>query len=92
MTKTYTSLALALLATVAVSACTQSKIQSLPPGEYTSTTKTTQDNGTNTNVKKTTNVGYDAHGNKVGTVKTETTTDPEGLFNKRKSTTTQTVR
>ncbi|PZP55053.1 MAG: hypothetical protein DI586_08035 [Micavibrio aeruginosavorus] len=92
MTKAYTSLALALLATVSVSACTQSKIQSLPPGQYTTNTKTTQSDGTDTSVKKTTTVGYDANGNKVGTVKTDTTNDPEGLFNKSKTSTTQTVR
>lgn len=92
MKNKYAPLALALLATVAVSACTQSKIQSLPPGEYTKTTKSTNSDGTDTSVTKKTTVGYDANGNKVGTVNTQTTTDPEGLFNKSKTSTTQTVR
>lgn len=86
----FTALSLSVLA---VSACTtRSHIQDLPPGKYESTTKSTNTSGTNTTVKKTTNVGVDSYGNKVGTVKTETTRDPEGLFNKSKTTSTTTVR
>lgn len=79
------------LSVIAVSACTNTA-QDLPPGKYESSKKTTDSNGTNTSVEKTTNVGVDRYGNKTATVKTETTTDPEGLFNKSKTTTTKTVK
>ena len=95
MTSKFIALSALSLTVLAVSACTTtptSTIANTPPGTYKSTTKTTNSEGTNTSVEKTTKVGYDANGNKVGTVKTETTTDPKGLMNKSKSTSTTTVK
>jgi len=60
------------------------------PGVYKSTTKATGPNGTTTKTEKTTSVYEDAYGDKKATVKTETTNDPKGLFNKTKTTTVKT--
>ena len=93
MTSRFMALAALSVATLAISACTQAQsAKDLPPGEYNTKTKTTNSNGTDTTVNKKTTVGYDAYGNKTAVVKTDTTTDPQGLFNKSKTSTTQVAK
>lgn len=85
-------LALLPLTVLAVSACTHKEANTLPaPGKYEKTTKTTNSDGTDTSVTKRANVTEDRYGNRSATVETETTRDPEGLFNKSKSTSRTTV-
>ena len=94
MNRKYTSLILVSAITLGVSACTPSeRATTLPPGQYEKTTTSTDANGTTYEKKTSTDVGYDASGNKTATVKTETSKDPRGLFNKEthESTTTSTV-
>lgn len=88
MTRRFLSLAVLSAAALTFSACTHNKLTNLPPGEYESSTKTTNAQGTTTSKSTTTEVEVDRHGNKSATQTTKTTTDPKGLFNK--STTTQT--
>ncbi len=85
------------LAAVAVAALSVSACESYPwspaqkaPGVYKSTATSTSPNGTTTKTKETTSVYRDASGDKKAVVKTETTRDPEGLFNKEKTTTVKT--
>lgn len=63
---------------------------SLPPGHYESSHSTKNPQGTNVKTEKETDVYYDQNGDKKATTKTTTTTDPKGLFNKSKTTTTET--
>ena len=86
-------LTLATVATsvIALAAC-HTPANPPAPGKYESETKTTNSNGTDTSVKKTTYVTKDAHGNTSARTSTETTRDPEGLMNKSKSTSTTTTR
>lgn len=60
------------------------------PGVYKSESTSTGPSGTKTTTKQTTSVYRDGSGDKKATVKTETTRDPEGLFNKEKTTTYKT--
>ncbi len=76
---------------LAVTACT-SPVQSLPPGEYEKTTKTTNSNGTDYKTNTKTTVTEDQYGNRKATIQKETTTDPKGLFNKSTTKSTTTVR
>lgn len=71
---------------VGISACAKT----LPPGKYESSSSSTNAAGTKTTTDKETNVYYDEHGNKKATVKTETTRDPKGLFNKETTESTKT--
>lgn len=82
------------LAVLAVSACTTAKtqVETRAPGKYTSTTKSTDSNGTNYETTKTTHVKVDANGNKYGTVETKTDKDPKGLFNSSTSKSKTTVK
>ncbi len=74
------------LAALSVSACTMTRSATdLPPGRYESSTKSVDNSGTATKKEATTNVYYDADGNKKATVDTKTTKDPKGLFNKSTS-------
>lgn len=82
--KTLTILA-ASVALIGVTAC-QSSPADLPPGKYEKTSKSTNAAGTTTTKKSTTEVEVDRYGNKKATQETETTRDPEGLFNKSKTT------
>lgn len=94
MNRKYMSLILASAVALTAAACTPSqRATTLPPGEYEKTTSTTDARGTTYEKKQTTDVGYDANGNKTATVKTETTKDPKGLFNKttHESTSTSTA-
>ena len=84
------TLAIAATSVIALSAC--HTVNPPAPGKYESEKKVTNSDGTDTTVKKTTYVSKDANGNTSARTKTETTTDPEGLMNKSKSTTTSTTR
>jgi len=93
MNKNILNMGCLCLSVLAVAACTpRSQIATMAPGKYESTTKTTNSDGTDTSVKKTTVVQEDRYGNKSGTVQTETTRDPEGLMNKSTTKSTTTVR
>ena len=73
-----------------VSACsTTSRPTDLAPGKYEKTTRSTDAYGTETTRKSSTNVDVDRNGNKSAVVKTETTRDPEGMFNKTTTSKTQ---
>ncbi len=78
--------------TLALSACHTTPTRSatdLPPGKYEKSTTSTDANGTTTTRDNTTNVTVDQYGNKHAVVKSDTTKDPKGLFNK---TTTSSTR
>lgn len=91
MTKSALGLILLFTATIGLGACTtyDHSPTSKPPGTYKTSTETTNSNGTDIKTDQTTHVYRDANGNKKATVTTETTRDPEGLFN---STTTKTTK
>lgn len=91
MTKKFILMVLPL-AVLAVSACAKTEVETREPGRYTSTTKSTNSDGTNYKTTKTTDVKVDANGNKYGSVQTETETDPKGLFNSSTSKTRTTVK
>lgn len=84
------SLMLAAVATLSLSACWHTN-SDLPPGEYHSTTKSTNSAGTDYKKDTTTNVEVDKYGNKKVSTETKTTTDPEGLMNKSTTTKKQTT-
>jgi hypothetical protein len=71
------------IAALSIAACTPAE-QALnkPPGKYESSTSSTDANGVATEQNKSTSVGYDSNGNKKAVVKSKTTRDPPGLFNK----------
>jgi hypothetical protein len=64
----------------------------LPPGTYEKTVSKTDANGTTYKTEDTTEVSEDADGDKTAVVKSKTTTDPRGLFNKSTSSKTTVVR
>ncbi len=74
-----------------VAACTHSGAADLPPGQYENKTSSTNSNGTDTSKDTTTTVGYDSYGNKKAVVKSKTTVDPPGLFNKSTTETDQVI-
>jgi hypothetical protein len=76
-------------ALLTVAACSSSPT-TLPPGQYSKTHKSTNAAGTTTEQNTETNVYVDEHGNKRAVQKTETSRDPEGLFNKSTSSKTRT--
>lgn len=82
----YLALGLGLMG---VAACTAAP-RSLPPGEYKKTERSVSSDGTEYKKETTTDVYYDAYGNKRATQETETSKDPKGLFNKSTSTTKKT--
>jgi hypothetical protein len=82
MTKHTLTLVALLTTAVSVSACMQDSALNAPPGTYEKTTKSTDANGTTTKTDKSTEVYYDEYGNKKAVVKSKTTKDPKGLFNK----------
>ena len=59
-----------------------------PPGKYEKKTSSTDANGTTIEQRSSTDVRVDEYGNKKAVVKSKTTKDPKGLFNK--TTTSQT--
>ncbi len=75
-----------------LAACSSTdRAATLPPGTYKSSTHSTTSNGTDVGKDTTTDVGYDANGNKVVSTKAKTTIDPPGLFNKQSTTTQDTT-
>lgn len=74
---------------LAASACSTTSPADLPPGKYEKTTTSTTSNGTEVTRKSSTNVDVDSHGNKSATVKSKTTEDPKGLFNKKTTSETE---
>jgi hypothetical protein len=79
----------AVAAVLGLGAC-ETTPTSKPPGEYKTTTKSTNAAGTETTKTTNTNVYYDEQGNKKAVQETETSRDPEGLFNKSTSKSTKT--
>lgn len=77
----YKKTLLALVMGLGLTACHTSPA-SLPPGEYKSSTTSTDADGTTYKKSTETNVEVDRYGNKRATTETETSTDPKGLFNK----------
>ena len=68
--------------TLGLSACMQDSVLNNPPGKYEKTTSSTDANGTTTEHQSSADVSVDANGNKKAVVKSKTTKDPVGLFNK----------
>lgn len=75
------------VATIGLAACSTSSPTNKPPGTYKTSTESTDSKGTTTKTDQTTHVYRDSSGNKKAIVETEQSRDPEGLFNKEKSTT-----
>lgn len=84
-------LAALLISTTALAAChmSPSSPTNKPPGTYKTTSESTNADGTKTTTDKTTYVYRDGSGDKKATVKTETSSDPKGLFNKKTTETTK---
>ena len=74
---------------ITVSACSTLNPSDLPPGKYERTTTSTNADGTEVTRKSSTNVDVDNNGNKSATVKSKTTQDPKGLFNKKTTSETE---
>ena len=83
MRKSLLSLAVIAVSAAGLAACAETN--TLPPGKYESSSSSVSRDGTKTTVDKETNVYYDRDGNKKTQVKTESTSDPKGLFNKQKT-------
>lgn len=81
-------LTVAAFGMLGLAACAETN--TLPPGQYESSSTSKSSDGTKTTVDKETNVYYDQYGNKKTTVKTETSRDPKGLFNKETTTSVKT--
>lgn len=81
MKKILTLLAVSTVA-LTVGACTNRGSNLPPPGEYKNTTRSTNAYGTETVQTRETEVYYDQYGNKRARVESETSRDPEGMFNK----------
>lgn len=76
-------LALASVVVGGLGACTPERtVIDKPPGTYQSTVRSTDAYGTTTERQTQTQVSQDAQGNKTAVVKSKTTQDPKGLFNK----------
>lgn len=94
MNKFLTVTAVTMLA-LGVSACAEHRAAatatSLPPGKYEHSSQSTDSRGTRTERESSTNVYVDEYGNKKAVVKSETTRDPKGLFNKTTTSKTRTV-
>jgi|GEM_PF-2873007 len=76
-----------------IGACTQERERSVlnnPPGTYETDVSSTDASGTTTEKESSVVVDEDAQGKKTAVVKSKTTTDPKGLFNK--TTTSQTKK
>lgn len=67
-----------------IAACNDSALDK-PPGTYEKSTSATDANGTRYDKTTTTDVSVDAQGKKRAVVKSKTTKDPKGLFNKTTS-------
>lgn len=83
MEKYLSKLATASLITLTLSSCTQEqRVLNNPPGKYEKTTSSTDAVGTTTERRSSTEVSVDQYGNKKAVIKSKTTKDPKGLFNK----------
>lgn len=89
MTKTLTTLLATSAIALALGAC-QNRVMDSPPGSYERTTSYTDSDGTTRERQSSTDVTVDEQGRRKSVVKTKSTTDPKGLFNK--STTSQTEK
>jgi len=90
MTKKFLTLLAVSALSVGVAACTHHHDSNdLPPGKYETETSSVNSYGTQIDKKTTADVTVDKYGNKKTVVESETSRDPEGLFNK--STTTKTT-
>ena len=88
--KLSTLIAMSALA-LGLSAC-QDSVLNNPPGKYEKTTSSTDSSGTTRAQQSSTDVSVDDQGNKKAVVKSKTTKDPVGLFNKTTtSESTQTI-
>lgn len=79
------------LISMSISGCTQDGTD-LAPGKYESKTSSTDSSGTTTEQKKVTDVTVDEYGNKTAVIKSKTTKDPRGLFNKSTSSSEQVIQ
>lgn len=78
--------------TLGVGACTHEEtVLNNPPGTYEKTTSTTDAYGTTVKRTTSTDVDVDEYGNKRAVVKSKTTKDPKGLFNKSTSKSTEVI-
>ena len=75
-------LLIAACGALSVNACSSNNPANLPPGKYEHSTSSTDENGTTTETSKSTDVQYDSNGRKQAVVKSKTSRDPPGLFNK----------
>lgn len=83
MDKHLTVLIALMALTFGVNACTQEQSAlNKPPGTYEKTVRSTDEYGTTTTRKTSTDVDVDEYGNKTAVVKSKTTKDPKGMFNK----------
>ena len=94
--KLSTLVALSILVSLSIlvlglSACMQDSVLNNPPGKYEKTTSSTDANGTTTEHQSSADVSVDDNGNKKAVVKSKTTKDPKGLFNKTTTSQSQQV-
>ena len=83
MKKSLAFLSIPLIA-LGLSACTGTA-RDLPPGHYEHKTSSVDANGTGHESNTSTDVYYDANGNKKAVIEKKSSTDPKGLFNKTTS-------
>jgi hypothetical protein len=83
MKKAATFLSIPLIA-LGLSACTHSA-RDLPPGHYEHKTSSVDAYGTGHDSETSTDVYYDANGDKKAVIERKSSTDPQGLFNKSTS-------
>lgn len=90
--KTQLTILLALSALTLSIACTpEQKVMNNPPGKYERSTSTTDSQGTTIDDQSSTKVSVDEYGNKKAVIKSKTTKDPKGLFNKTTNSSTQVI-
>ncbi len=80
--KTHILAATAIIAALSLTAC-KPKATDLPAGQYESSTKSTDANGTEHERTTTTDIHQNPDGSKDAVIHQETTRDPEGLMNKQ---------
>ena len=83
MKKYFFTLMFLSVSILTVSACTMNDPADMPPGKYERTTTSTDANGTEYKTQKSTDVTVDEDGDKKAVVKSKSTQDPKGLFNKK---------
>lgn len=91
MSKSIPTLLAVAAVTLGLAACQTYPTENRAPGHYESDKAVTRSDGTNVKTEKDTDVYYDENGVKKSRTTTTTTKDPEGLFNKSKSTSTKTT-